>query len=829
MNNLIFLMMLLIFVSCNGKKESDSAFGSDNNGPGTAPVASDASATTSTITSSGNIIANGVSTAVVTISLKTINNIAIANVTPTFSATDTNNKNTYGACSSTNAEGVSTCTLATLYPEVKVLRLTSPITFNGGSVTFINDNLDYTASSITGDDQILADGSAQSQIRIKLVDIQGNPLAGIPTFKATDTGSTNQYGVCSALNSSGESVCTLSSTKAESKRLEILTPAYLSGSSINFIAGSVQSSNSTILSNSSPVANGSDLANITVTLKDSFGNTVSGITPTYSATDTGSTNTYGTCSPSDASGISYCQMNSKKAETKTLTLLSPVSKIGGTVIFVPGPASSTYSSIAGTTNIVANGTASSSVSIVLKDANENAITGVTPTFSATDSGTDNTYGTCSSTNASGVSLCTLSSLSPELKTLRLTSPLFHDGAQVKFLSPGMNLMVPIELLDRGVASNTTATIFDRSLYPLDTADYVASSNTYYFEIMATNSNASNDYTVNLLGNSNAVLATITIPKSTTAFTRFRSSAITMPAGVNSLKVRTNATAASSQVVVQMAKLLIKQVEATQSKLWIPLTIYDHVGSAATALLPVFQTSLTTFTNNSTYSVQWNRNDSLYTELDSSAYKFEGLMATNNATSVGTMAIYNVTDNTLVTGSSLSVTGTAYQWASAALNDPTTFLNAKTYEVRARADSTSRINYIFKAGISIKLTNLSKAEVANRVYLRRSATTTAMLSGGRILWEAGDYSNPKTYFETIGQVSAGGSGSRELDDMDTSDSQIATPVVVDDSLLTFTSTQSRLRSPEVFLTNGNRHVGYDRVNSGTLTTWGSFLVVKTTLR
>lgn len=164
-----------------------------------------------------------------------------------------------------------------------------------------------------------------------------------------------------------------------------------------------------------------------------------------------------------------------------------------------------------------------------------------------------------------------------------------------------------------------------------------------------------------------------------------------------------------------------------------------------------------------------------------------------------------------------------------MSDPATFLDNKTYEVRARSDVTTRINYIFKAGISVKLTNLSRAEIKNRLYLRRAATTTAMLSGGRILWEDSDYSNPKTYFETIGQVSGGGSGSRELDDLSTSDSQIATPVVVDDSLLNFTSTQSTLRSPLVYLTNGNRHVGYDRVNSGTLTTWASFLVIKTTLR
>lgn len=98
-----------------------------------------------------------------------------------------------------------------------------------------------------------------------------------------------------------------------------------------------------------------------------------------------------------------------------------------------------------------------------------------------------------------------------------------------------------------------------------------------------------------------------------------------------------------------------------------------------------------------------------------------------------------------------------------------------------------------------------------------------------MWEAADYAHPKTFMEFYGSISVGGSGSRELDDMATSDNNVATPVVVTDSVLNLTTTNNYLRTPELSLTEGNRVIVYDRVNSGTSTLNATWLVIKSTLR
>lgn len=827
---LSLVFCLLFLVGCNGSSTSNPEFGNTQGQTnGNPPGVDDVSATFTTIVGTGTIVANGTSTAIITVTLKTANNLPVENVVPMFSATDTNTTNIYGDCSSSNSSGVSICTMASVKPETKQLFLTYPVSVPGNSVTFIYDNVDTTESYIQGDDNILANGVAVSNVRIKLVDMVGTPLEGIPTFKATNTGNTNVYGACSALDSNGESTCTLTSTKAEVKQLEILSPAHLVGDSINFLVGPISTAQSTITSTSTPVSDGVSAALIKIVLRDATLNPIPGESPTYTATDTGSKNVYGPCSVTNSLGESFCSLTSTKAETKTLSITSPINLAGGTIVFAPGAASATYSSITGTTNVLANGTATSTVSINLQDAGQNPIPGVVPTFTATDGGNDNVYNSCSVTNASGNSTCTMTSLSPEVKTLRLTSPLFNDGGTVKFLSPGMNIMVPIDLIDRGVASSTTATIFDRSLYPLTTTDYVATANDYYFEIIAQNTNATTNFTVNLLGNANVVLSTITVPMNTAASTRIRSTAITMPAGTNNLKVRVNATTAANQVILLAAKLIIKQTAATKTKLWYPLTHYDHSGYTNAVLGQVFSTTSTTLVNNLTYSTQWNRNDALFTELDSSAYKLEAVMSSNNAAGTASLALHNVTDNIAVASSTGSITGTAYAWASAPLTDSSTFLNNKTYEIRLRSNNAAYTSYLFKAGVSITLTNLSKAEIANRIYMRRSSAASAMLGGGRLIWEAADYAHPKIFFETNGNITAGGSASKELDDHGTSDVSIATPVVVTDSVHSLTTTQGPVRTPELFLTDGNRVGVYDRVNSGTMNATSSFLVIQSSLR
>jgi len=200
--------------------------------------------------------------------------------------------------------------------------------------------------------------------------------------------------------------------------------------STTFTVTAASAANSTITGTGPVVADGVATSTVTITLKDASNNPVSGITPTFSAS--GSNNTYGACSATNGSGVSTCTLSSTTAEVKTLSIVSPVSVTGGTVTFQAGAPAAAHSTIAGTGPVVADGVATSTITITLEDANSNPVSGVTPTFSAT--GSNNTYGTCSATDASGKSTCTLKSTTAEVKTLSIVTPVAVTGGTVTFTS-----------------------------------------------------------------------------------------------------------------------------------------------------------------------------------------------------------------------------------------------------------------------------------------------------------------------------------------------------------------------------------------------------------
>ena len=92
--------------------------------------------------------------------------------------------------------------------------------------------------------------------------------------------------------------------------------------------------NSSITGTSPVQANGIAASTVTITLQDASGAPMPGVTPTFSAT--GSNNALGNCSASNASGVSTCSLRSTTAEVKTLAIVTPVAKTGGTVSFVAG-------------------------------------------------------------------------------------------------------------------------------------------------------------------------------------------------------------------------------------------------------------------------------------------------------------------------------------------------------------------------------------------------------------------------------------------------------------------------------------------------------------
>jgi len=424
-------------------------------------------ATLSTIVASGPVVANGVATATVTITVKDAAGNGVPGEIPTFTATNTGSTNSYGACSTTNASGVSTCTFTSTKAESKTLSITAPVSKTDGSVSFIAGPVNVAYTTITGTTPVVADGVAASTVTITLKDAFNNPVESVdPLFLATDTDGTNIYGACSGSDSAGVSICSLSSFKAEVKTLTLTSPVNKSDGTVTFTPGGPIAANSSITGTSPVVANGVATSTVTITLRDANNNPVPGETPTFSATDSGTTNGYGVCSATDAAGVSTCTLTSTKAEAKTLSIVTPVSKTDGSVTFTAGAAVAANSTITGTTPVVADGSATSTITVTLRDAFNNEVPGVTPTFSATDTGTTNVYGACSATDSSGVSTCTLSSLTAEVKTLAIVTPVSKVDGTVSFtagtpVAANSNITGTSNIVANGVATSTvTITLRD---------------------------------------------------------------------------------------------------------------------------------------------------------------------------------------------------------------------------------------------------------------------------------------------------------------------------------------------------------------------------------
>ena len=176
-------------------------------------------------------------------------------------------------------------------------------------------------------------------------------------------------------------------------------------SSSSTVATTAVTANSTVTGTSPVTANGSSTSAVTITLKNTNNDAVVGVTPTFSATNTGTTNSYAACSATNSSGVSTCTMTSTKAEDKTLSIATPISKADGTVTFQAGAAASVvftsqppdgYATVALSTQPI----------ITILDANTNTVTSgadATATVTMTlQSGTGSLAGTVSMSAVSGV-------------------------------------------------------------------------------------------------------------------------------------------------------------------------------------------------------------------------------------------------------------------------------------------------------------------------------------------------------------------------------------------------------------------------------------------
>ncbi|KEY56440.1 invasin [Serratia sp. DD3] len=334
----------------------------------------------------------------VTLTLRDVNNNTVSGQTVAFGtslgAIDTATETVAGS-------GIYTATLTagtqagmaniTVKVNSNPLSNTATVTLNGDS-----SKLDPTKSTLAANPvSIVANGAATSLVTLTLRDVNNNTVSGQTVAFATSLGAIDTAtetvagsGIYTATLTAGTQAGMANITvKVNSNPLSNTATVTLNGDS-----SKLDPTKSTLAANPvSIVANGTATSLVTLTLRDVNNNTVSGQTVTF-ATSLGAINTAtetvagsgiytATLTAGTLAGkanITVKVNGNSLSNTATVTLNGDSSKLD--------PAKSTL--IANPVSMVANGTATSVVTLTLKDVNNNTVSGQTVAFATSLGGID---------------------------------------------------------------------------------------------------------------------------------------------------------------------------------------------------------------------------------------------------------------------------------------------------------------------------------------------------------------------------------------------------------------------------------------------------------
>lgn len=288
--------------------------------------------------------------------------------------------------------------------------------------------------AVIGAATVVADGTSTAVIEVTVRDADGRPLAGRSVAVAA-SGAANTIVQPAATAADGRTQATLASTVAESKTTTATvgdaTPIVLDDRpTVTFTADAANISAALSSVVATPgggvVADGSDASVIEVTVRDRNGNVVPGQQVALAASGSGNVLTQPGASGSD--GRALGALASLVAEPKTVT--ATINPGAGAVVVAQQPTvsfigdasniSDTLSSVLAVpaSGVVADGVATSVVTVTVRDGNGNAVAGQTVALAAT--GTANTIVQPGASGAGGIAAGSLASTRAETKTVTAT-------------------------------------------------------------------------------------------------------------------------------------------------------------------------------------------------------------------------------------------------------------------------------------------------------------------------------------------------------------------------------------------------------------------------
>lgn len=395
---------------------------------------------------------------------------------------------------------------------------------------------------------------------------------------------------------------------------------------------------------------------------------------------------------------------------------------------------------------------------------------------------------------------------------------------------GVNLEVPIETLDEGVASQTTSTTFERSRISLDASAYDGTVS-YTWEIGAFNSDTVSRG-VSLVDSAGAIVATIAVPGGGTEFyapPRY-STAFTPAQGADTYRIQLDATTSADQLFVSEARFRVRQVGATRTKIYIPLVSgqTDDSSDVNDADQGADTVSSTYQVGQSWYSM-WTKDDSKFSALASGApWTFEAVLSADAGTAYA--SLFDANTGLQISASEVSTSSATPTLVSQSFSD-TTANFTDLDPVQAELKVSASTGYVYRAGIWVQLSDLAHAELYYRVSLVDSTaggdSNSGILAYNRTLFDASAFNAVSAYYELVGSPSTSGTSCVDsLFDAGTSDSSLNGSNVAGSSLTYSSTNLSILRSGPLELTSGDRYlVGTDpNPGPGSCDIVDSFLVL-----
>ncbi len=382
------------------------------------------SASQSTLGALPTSISAGSGTSTITVTAKDAGGNPISGATVVLAATGTGNTLVQPAAL-TDPSGVATGTLSSTVVESKTvsatvngvsLNQTATVTVTAGSVSASQSTLGASPSSIQA-------GNGTSTITVTARDAGGNPISGATVvLAATGTGNTlvQPSGVT---NASGVATGSLSSSVAETKTVSatISGTAVTQTTSVTVTPATISPTLSTVGATPASFTAGSGSATITVTVRNSSGQPVSGANVVLSSTGTQNTLVQPS-GPTDANGVATGMLSSNKAELKTISAIADGVAISQTAVLTvtAGPVTGSTSVVTAAPTSIAPGTETSTIRVTAKDEFGNPVSGATVSLAATGSGNTLTQ-PATTTNSIGVTSGTLSSTVVGTKTVSATA------------------------------------------------------------------------------------------------------------------------------------------------------------------------------------------------------------------------------------------------------------------------------------------------------------------------------------------------------------------------------------------------------------------------